>query len=343
MRTVAEGAVPRASFKRKVAMYICYDGSAYSGLQKNEGVTTVAGILETALFKSGHITEWNYGDVKKIGWVSSARTDKGVSAASNVVAMKLSFPRPLSESGEADNDDLSVDFEALKTSVNAELPADVRVLGAARPTSSFSAKEACSGREYEYLLPVEALSGGASLQGFANILAQFEGTHSFHNYTIGDEHRLPPPRRAIRYITLCTCAPEPVVLGVGDAARKLVRIRVSGQSFQLHQIRKQVAAAVLVERGMIPADSITRSFEKVLINIPPAPPEGLFLNKLHFLGYNKRFEDKLDAPIETESFEEAREKFKAQFIYPSILRRFTEDEGLRIFFDTVESHPPVFQ
>lgn len=330
---------PRTFFKRKVALYIAYDGSAYAGLQKNDGVSTVAGALEDALFAAGHIQACNYGDMRKLFWVAAARTDKGVSAASNVVAMKLTFPRnpAADDGGDADT---AIDYAATASAVNAHLPRGVRVLGVARPTASFSAKNACSGREYEYLLPLAALTPSASLPAFAEILNSFQGTHSFHNYTIGAEHSLPPPARASRYITLATCAPQPVVF----PGASFVRIRISGQSFQLHQIRKMVAAAVLVERCILPADSIERSFDKsVLANIPPAPAEGLFLNTLHFTAYNDRFEDKLEKPIELESFEEEREAFKDEFVYPSIVRRFEECDGLAIFFRTVEGHKPVIK
>lgn len=223
------GAEKRDHFKRKVALYVCYDGSAYAGLQKNEGVSTVGDVLETALFRAGAIRESNFGDLGKVGWTVSARTDKGVSAASNVVAFKAAFPR----NGDASDDVAAkeIDFAALVAAVNKELPPDVRVLGAAKPTSSFSAKDACAGRRYEYLLPCEALAGGSGeLSKLATILQQFEGTHSYHNFTVGKEHRIPPPPPATRFITLCTCKEEPVVIQSDEGERKeFARILVQGQ------------------------------------------------------------------------------------------------------------------
>ena len=35
--------------------------------------------LETAIFKAGGIRDSNYGDLHKIDWARSSRTDKGVS------------------------------------------------------------------------------------------------------------------------------------------------------------------------------------------------------------------------------------------------------------------------
>lgn len=39
----------------------------------------IEGELETALFKAGGIRESNYGNLQKIAWARSSRTDKGVS------------------------------------------------------------------------------------------------------------------------------------------------------------------------------------------------------------------------------------------------------------------------
>lgn len=39
----------------------------------------IEGELETAIFKAGGILDSNYGDLQKVGWARSSRTDKGVS------------------------------------------------------------------------------------------------------------------------------------------------------------------------------------------------------------------------------------------------------------------------
>ena len=45
--------------------------------------------LAAALVKSGAIAASNAGDLKKIGWSRSSRTDKGVHALAGVVALKM--------------------------------------------------------------------------------------------------------------------------------------------------------------------------------------------------------------------------------------------------------------
>lgn len=39
----------------------------------------IEGELENAIYKAGGIKDSNFGDLNKIGWARSSRTDKGVS------------------------------------------------------------------------------------------------------------------------------------------------------------------------------------------------------------------------------------------------------------------------
>ncbi|KAI5434936.1 hypothetical protein KIW84_021672 [Lathyrus oleraceus] len=67
--------------KKKVVMRIAYVGTNYRGLQmqRDENTrSTVEKELETAIFKAGGIRDSNLGDLEKIGWSRSSRTDKGV-------------------------------------------------------------------------------------------------------------------------------------------------------------------------------------------------------------------------------------------------------------------------
>lgn len=221
------GIEPRKTFKRKIVMFVAYDGAAYAGFQRNLGVRTVSDILEEALHSAEVISDENVGSLSKISWVVAARTDKGVCAASNAVSFKAAFPRDNEESTTS----LSLDFVDFVRKVNLHLPRDVRVLGAAKPTGSFSAKDACSGRSYEYLLPMDALLDNPSLSDFSDILAQFEGSHYFHNFTIGKEHRSPPPAQ-VRHMRQVEYLPFLALDGTSDVcANRLLTSRVS-VSFQ---------------------------------------------------------------------------------------------------------------
>ena len=136
-----EGAGKRVP-KRKLALLLGYRGANYYGLQKQNaesGLPTIELALQEALNAVGAVHEANQGDLSKIGWSRSARTDKRVSAARQVVSAKL----------EVEDDDVA----ALVAKVNGALPPDIRVFDAVRVVKSFNCKQACDRRRYTYLLP----------------------------------------------------------------------------------------------------------------------------------------------------------------------------------------------
>ena len=67
---------PEHAPKRKYALCIGYLGTEYQGLQINPGAITIEAILEKALFLSGAIDEKNFGNIQKVAWSRTARTDK---------------------------------------------------------------------------------------------------------------------------------------------------------------------------------------------------------------------------------------------------------------------------
>eukprot|EP01041_Mallomonas_annulata_P005471 gene5471-11008_t len=130
---------PMNSSKTKYAVCFGYLGSAYQGLQMNPGAISVESILERALLLSGGIQEANYGNLQKISWTRAARTDKGVHAVANCCAMKLTIP--------FGNQAVYVD------QINRFLPSDIRIFAITKVTKRFHAKDMCTHRRYEYLLP----------------------------------------------------------------------------------------------------------------------------------------------------------------------------------------------
>ena len=74
-------------------MFVGYNGSEFSGSQKNANVRTVEEEIERALFELGYLNKLNYGDLKKIGWNRATRTDKSVHALQNVFSCKVHIPK----------------------------------------------------------------------------------------------------------------------------------------------------------------------------------------------------------------------------------------------------------
>mmetsp|Transcript_20481 Transcript_20481/g.19807 ORF Transcript_20481/g.19807 Transcript_20481/m.19807 type:complete len:633 (-) Transcript_20481:154-2052(-) len=191
--------------KRKVALTIGFQGSKYYGLQFDirEEFPTIEAELEKALFKLGCIRESNHKDLNKISWSRSSRTDKHVHSARLVISTKLEISLKWMK-GEEQR------MPALVEKLNLILPTDIRVLSACKVNQGFRAREACSWREYEYLLPRALLLSTFNdsdpskneqnehkiLSLFSKCLQRFEGSNSFHNF-----HRLSPKNLKGRLFT----------------------------------------------------------------------------------------------------------------------------------------------
>ena len=70
---------------KRVALLVQYDGSYYSGWQKQKNLITVQGILEKALFKITH---------QAVKTFASGRTDAGVHASGQVVHFDVDYVIP---------------------------------------------------------------------------------------------------------------------------------------------------------------------------------------------------------------------------------------------------------
>lgn len=328
----------RQSVKRKVALIVAYEGSKYHGFQRNADVETISDVLEGALHSAHLISDDNLGFLEKIKWQVAARTDRGVSAAGNLVSAKLLFDRDELANGTA--------FIRAQTRINTFLPSHIRLLGINQITGSFNARACCEARWYEYLLPLSVLGGSAStLRNFNDIVSRFEGSHLFHNYTVGIDHCVPPRVQAQRFILECGCDLSPIswIDESGECELRMARVRIRGQSFMLHQIRKMISLAIMVIQKRVPSDAVERSFSpRTLINIAPAPPIGLFLDCCHFGWYNERQKKVLSQLLDMNDFSSARYEFKKSHIVPSIARRYLQDTSLQDFMKTIDRYPIRF-
>jgi len=113
---------------KRVALLVQYDGSCFSGWQKQKNATTVQEILERALFKIAH------HDVKTF---AAGRTDAGVHASGQVVHFDIDYLIP----GNSYSDVL-----------NSLLPSSIRVLESVEVKDSWHACYSAVYRHYRYVI-----------------------------------------------------------------------------------------------------------------------------------------------------------------------------------------------
>lgn len=314
------------SVKRKVAVLIAYNGKGYHGIQRNPPFPSIEEEILKALLEVKAITQEHYDKPGSIGFQRAARTDKHVSAASNILSLKM-----------------VTNVENFLDNVNRILPKQIRILGFKRTTKGFDCKTQCTGRTYMYVLPTYALAPiemtvtdsyrvtDEVLTRVNDILKLYVGTHNFHNFTSGIK---PSERRAYRYIIKFECGKPFVREGL-----EFVTCKVRGQSFMLHHIRKMIGLMIAIVKGCCKEDALQLSWGSEKVDVPKAPGLGLLLDELYFDGYNKKWgRDGLHEPIEWSEYEEELEKFREEYILPEIYKGEKNDRVMWDWLKTLHLH-----
>lgn len=148
----------------------------------------------------------------------------------------------------------------------------------------------------------------ARLEKLQEALNQYLGTKNFHNYTILKSHNDPSARRHIKSFQV-----NPTPIRINDT--EWLSLKVHGQSFMMHQIRKMVAMAVLIVRCGAPMSLVNESYGPRRISIPKAPGLGLMLERPVFDVSNKKFKELGREPIDFSKWDEEIQKFKDEHIY----------------------------
>lgn len=148
---------------RKVCLKIAYFGWDYDGFASQESTeNTVERHLFEALEKTKLIKDRNSADYSRCG-----RTDKGVSALCQIVALKL-----------RSNLDKGAEFEYTSW-LNKVLPSDIRVLSWCHVKDDFSARFSCTSRKYKYFF----FGQGLNLEKMQQAAELLEGSHDFRNFS----------------------------------------------------------------------------------------------------------------------------------------------------------------
>ncbi|ELU03937.1 hypothetical protein CAPTEDRAFT_83969, partial [Capitella teleta] len=297
--------------KKKVAMFMCYSGKGYFGMQRNPGYATIERDLIDALAKAGVVTQDQAESPgPKMQFQRAARTDKGVSAAGQVCSLKISVFK-----------------------INEHLPEQIRILGIIPVTKGFDSKNSCNGRTYTYMVPTYAFTPvEMAIQRQVNIiLSSFVGTHNFHNYTSGKK---PTDPSAHRYIISFKMGDAFIVDGIEFAV-----ITIRGQSFMLHQIRKMIGVTIAIMRGYSSKSVLIDAWGQDKCDIPRAPGLGLMLDKVHYDDYNKYYgNDGIHTKLDWEVYKDTVEDFKKKHIYSTVVEGEKNDKSMMTWISTLLLH-----
>jgi tRNA pseudouridine38-40 synthase len=97
-------------------------------------------------------------------------------------------------------------------------------------------------------------------------------------------------------------------------------IKIKGQSFMLHQIRKMIGMCIAIVRGHASIQVLEDTFKVDKIDVPRAPGLGLMLEEVHYDKYNQRFgEDGIHKPLSWDHVSDSVERFKEDMIQADII------------------------
>lgn len=174
-------------------------------------------------------------------------------------------------------------------------------------------------------------------------LQKYVGSHNFHNFTNGKSFKDPSSKRFMKSITVS----EPFLI----EGTEWISIKIHGQSFMLHQIRKMIGMAALVIRTGCPLERIQEAFGETKINIPKAPALGLLLEQPVYDSYNEKLQTFGHESLDFEKFKKEMDIFKHKFIYDKIFKEEQEEHVFSGFFSFIDafngvnetSGLPIFQ
>jgi len=227
---------------------LAYDGTDFLGwqVQRRDTGRTVQGTLEAALAR--------LAGGRRVAVAGAGRTDAGVHAVGQVASFEL--PREL-KPGE------------VMAALNGLLPADVRVLAAARTPPGFHARRSATSKLYRYVLDC----GGTQLPQ----RRRFAGWVPWPL----DEHRV--KRAAALFVgrhdfASLASSGGSVKTTVRTVSRSEARFsgaelayEVEADGFLRKMVRSMVGGLIAVGRGAIGEEELARAFEKRDRRAWPAP------------------------------------------------------------------------
>jgi tRNA pseudouridine38-40 synthase len=238
---------------RRLGLVVEYDGTGYSGWQRQPGTPTVQAALEDALAAL-------VGAPSRI--VGAGRTDAGVHALGQVAHTTVTS---------------RLNAAQIRSGLNALLPPDVVVRDAFEAADDFHARRDARLRVYRYAVlarprPSALLRRYAwhvpdplDVEAMRDAGAALVGRHDFAAFRVSGT----PTASTVCWVKVLRVEPR----------RDLVVVTVAADRFLRQMVRRIVGSLVQVGRGAMPPESLAALAAGPASRPagPPAPPRGLYL------------------------------------------------------------------
>jgi tRNA pseudouridine38-40 synthase len=233
---------------RRIKCICSYDGSEYSGYQKQKSQNSIQETIETALTKAFQ---------QPISIQSSGRTDKGVHALHQVFHFDV---------------DTQVSLDNMMRLINSYLPESIHVFDLDQVRQTFHARYDVKQKEYQYVIntkeynPIqrhyEWFVEDIDFEVLKRELTSIIGTHDFTSFTKTTKES------TIRSIYDVTVKEE----------ENHIYINITANGFLRYMVRNIVGAAVMISKGKL-AYSLRELLRQKDVNLlkDKAPANGLYL------------------------------------------------------------------
>lgn len=252
---------------RNIRLLIAFDGTAYSGWQRQKSAPTIQGEIELCLQRMTGAAVTLHG---------AGRTDAGVHALGMVANFRTRARIPC---------------PGFLQGLNSMLPPDIRILEASEVPDEFHSRYSATGKTYRYTictapiqLPTERLyathvSRPLDAARIRAALARVIGSHDFASFE-GNGSRDPESggfagRGAVRILYLAEYSAQ-------AAQPDTWYFRFTGNGFLRHMVRNLVGTLLLVGSGRITPDefaAILQSKDRTRAGAT-APAHGLLLEQV---------------------------------------------------------------
>lgn len=243
---------------RNIKLIIEYDGSNYSGWQRQNDVTTIQETIESTLEKTTG---------KKTQLIASGRTDKKVHALGQVANFFT---------------DSNIPGANFKYCLNTKLPKDIQIIESKEVPVNFHSRFDAKGKRYKYLIYNNSIASpiyrnyschvrkDLDIKEMKEALAYFIGTHDFKSF-MGPKSDIDTSIRTIYNMEI-------------SSRGRLIEIVIEGKSFLRHMIRIIVGTLIYIGMGKIKKEKIRCMLNKGNRTLagPTAPPQGLFLQEVFY-------------------------------------------------------------
>ena len=258
---------------RNIKLVLAYDGTDFNGWQIQPGLPTIQGALADAIFRlSG----------EQVLPQGSGRTDAGVHALGQVASFVTNSPIPI---------------QKVVVALNDLLPASVRVLEAEEVAADFHPRRSACAKTYRYRIYREAVCppflaryvyhhpyplAEASMRDAAHLVV---GEHDFTSFAAVDEERVERMRQAQENDE---DGPNNLRTIFSSEFRRVepeLIYTVRGSGFLHHMVRNLVGLFLLVGKGTVAPEEVTRILRARDRSANPgatAPAGGLYLVNVEY-------------------------------------------------------------